>query len=198
MSESLQVENIKSRLRQCLNAKRYSHSIGTMEVCLALSKHYGYNEDKAEIAGLLHDCAKNLGSDILFNIAKENELEPDEVQVSQPGLLHGVIGAVIAKKDYGIYDDDILHAIKFHTTGCKNMSILDKIVYIADYIEPGRDFKGIGKLRSLVYEDMDAALLNMMNISISYIIKRGQMLHIDTIEARNSIIILGGKPDNVL
>ena len=103
-------------------------------------------------------------------------------------LMHGLAGSIIAKHIMGIEDEDVLNSISYHTTGRKNMTILEKIIYIADYIEPMRNFPGVDELRKIAYSNLDEALLLSFDNTIKYVITKGQLLHLDTIEARNYIL----------
>jgi predicted HD superfamily hydrolase involved in NAD metabolism len=114
-----------------------------------VAKKYGADKNKAYIAGLLHDVAKGLSADSLKAIASENGIKVDEHEVNNPKLLHGKVGAAIVSRELGINDEDILSAIKWHTTGHKNMTLLEKIIYLADIIEPGRNFPETDALRAL-------------------------------------------------
>ncbi|MGI6777564.1 MAG: bis(5'-nucleosyl)-tetraphosphatase (symmetrical) YqeK [Acetivibrionales bacterium] len=112
----------------------------------------------------------------------------DDVSLLHPVLLHGPVGSGLAQRDYGISNRKVLDAISFHTTGRINMTMLEKIIFIADYIEPGRDFEGIEKIRTTAFNDIDAAMLIALDNSIRYIIYKGKLIHTNTIEARNFII----------
>ena len=132
-----------------LNESRLKHSLSVSETAVALATKYGENIEKARIAGLVHDCAKNMKDDELIKVASEHEIQIDEIYIHNPSILHGLVGSIIAREVMEIQDEDILNAISYHTTGRKNMSILEKIIYIADYIEPLRKFNGVEELRIL-------------------------------------------------
>lgn len=183
-----QEDEIKRYIKEHLNEARYIHSIGVMETSENLAIHYGADPKKARVAGLTHDCAKNLHKNQLVEIAEENGEKLSEIYLNAPQLLHGLVGAYISKNLFGINDDDILNSIRYHTTGRKNMSLLEKIVYISDYIEPSRNFKGVNELRKLTYIDLDKVLLKSFDDTINYTVSRGSLLHIDTIEARNYLL----------
>ena len=142
------IEEIKTKIKQCLNAHRYEHTIGVMNTAQALANRYQVDERRAMIAGLLHDCAKRIA----------------------PGVEHAKIGAELAKTEYDITDPDILDAISCHTTGRPNMSMLDKILYIADYIEPGRkEAPRLEEMRQLAFEDLDECLYLILEDTLSYL-----------------------------
>ncbi len=181
-------DQIKKYIKEHLNESRFVHSIGVMETSEKLALHYNEDPYKARLAGLCHDCAKNLSREELIAIARESGEEISEIYLYAPQLLHGLVGAYISKDIFGIQDEDILNSIRYHTTGRKNMSILEKIIYISDYIEPSRNFKGISELRRLSYVDINKVLLKSFDDTITYTVSRGSLLHIDTIEARNFIL----------
>jgi len=127
------MDKICEYVKQNLSEKRYYHSVCVMKKCEELAKHFGENIEEAKKVGLIHDIAKELSDEEKLSYAKENDIEIDPVELKHPGLLHGKIGADIAKKKFG-FSEKMCQAIKYHTTGGKNMSILDKILYVADAI----------------------------------------------------------------
>lgn len=180
---------IKEYIKVHLTVDRYNHTLGVMKTSEELAIHYGVDPEKARIAGLCHDCAKNFSASDLIGKAKVSGEIISNVYYKSPQLLHGVVGAYIAKELFHVNDDDILNAIKYHTTGRENMSTLEKIVYIADCIEPTRNYKGVAELRELAYNDLDKALLKSFEDTIMYIIARGSIIHLDTIKARNYLLM---------
>lgn len=182
------VENLNDRLKEMLSEKRYLHSLGVQETAVKLARKYGADDKKASIAGLVHDCAKGFDDEKLIQVYMLSGMEMNKVYEKQPQLLHGPVGAYIAKREFLIDDDEILHAISFHTTGCENMSMLDKIIYVADYIEPGRDFPGVEAIRKAVYENIDRGLMMAFDSTISYVLDRHQLLDLNTVMARNYLL----------
>lgn len=178
-------------LKKDLKPNRYIHSVNTMKVAVALAEYYGVNRDAAAIAGLLHDCAKNLNDDETIEYCRANSIEPSIIEQKQVFLLHGTVGAIIAKEKYGIEDEVILKAVKYHTTGCSEMSMLDKIIFLADYIEPGRTHAEAENARKLAYVDINMALIYVFDSVIKYVIEQNGLIHPFTIEARNSILMFG-------
>lgn len=185
----LSYDKMKEKIKGYLTPCRYEHTLGVIEAAIKLASKYQVEENSAKIAALLHDCAKNKGEETLLRLAKENNIQLNEVEKMQPSLLHGPIGSVIAQKDFGIKNKDILNAIRYHTTGKKNMTTLEKIIYLSDYIERGRNFPGVEKLRIESKKDLDQALLLAFNQTIEYVLKKGSLLHVNTVKARNDIII---------
>lgn len=181
---------IHDKLKKNIGPERYNHSIGVMNTSMELAKHYESSTEKAALAGLLHDCGKLQGEKNLLKIASNFDIILDNVMKNNKELIHGPLGEVLAKKEYNVVDEEVLNAIRFHTTGRENMSLLEKIVYIADVIEPSRSFEGVEKIRDLAYIDINKSILYSINSTIKLIIHRGNLIHLDTIKARNQLIIL--------
>lgn len=180
---------IHSLLKDSLTKKRYQHTLNVVEVAERLALWYDCNVDKASLAALLHDCAKNFSDNELITFAKANNLKIDPVTLREPQLLHGPVGAVIAKNTFGVTDKDVLNAIRYHTTGRRNMTLLDKIIYLADYIELGRIYPGVDKLRELAFEDLDKATIQALTNTICYVAVLNSLIHKRTVNARNDLII---------
>ena len=178
------------KLKKNIGLKRYNHSIGVMNTSIELAKHYNCSVEKAALAGFLHDCGKLQGEKNLLKVASNFDIILDNVMKNNKELIHGVLGEVLAKKEYNVMDEEVLNAIRFHTTGREDMSLLEKIVYIADVIEPGRSFKGVEEIRELAYRDINKSSLYSMDNTIKFIVDRGSLMHLDTIKARNQLIIL--------
>jgi len=171
-----------------LGKERLKHSLNTSKIARKLAIKYNYDADKAEVAGLLHDCAKDLDYKILKEMVLEYNIEPDEIIQKIPKLLHPLIGAVVAKKEFNIQDPVILKAIKVHSTGAAQMSILDKIIYLSDKIEPLRNMNGVGEIRKMAEEDLNRAVLMTLDKGLLYLISKSLLIHPISIEARNNIL----------
>jgi predicted HD superfamily hydrolase involved in NAD metabolism len=180
---------IEDYLRTHLNVQRYEHSLRVRDTAVNMAEFYKVNIEKARLAGLVHDCAKDMSGSQLRELVANHGYSIDEVCKYSSAIMHGLGGAIIAKEVMGIEDADVLNAVTYHTTGRENMSVLEKIIYLADYIEPMRNFPMVEKLRELSYKSLDEALLLSFNNTINYIIARGQLLHYDTIDARNYLLI---------
>ncbi|MDD5017475.1 MAG: bis(5'-nucleosyl)-tetraphosphatase (symmetrical) YqeK [Eubacteriales bacterium] len=170
-------------LKKHIDHKRIKHSVNTAREAVMLAKRYGVDEQKAYIAGMTHDVAKGKCRFGLNKLAKEYNVIIDEFEISNPELTHGKLGAEIVSRQLGIRDKEILSAIRWHTTGRADMSMLEKIIYIADIIEPGRKFKGIGEIKKLAYEDIDAAMISALEQVMKFVQSRGFALHSKSIEA---------------
>ena len=153
-----------------------------------LAKRYGAPVEKAQLAGLLHDCGKSQSKNILLNRVLEFGIVMDEVERCETGLLHGPVSAKLAQEMFGVEDEDILAAIYYHTTGRAHMSLLEKIIYLADYLEPQRSFPGVDELRELAKEDLAAALVQAMDLTLIRVIERGLLIHPRTVAARNWLL----------
>lgn len=171
-----------------IGEKRFNHSIRVMETALGLAKIYDYNLEKTRTAALLHDCAKYTDKLYLLKLANDFDIILDDVMLHNYELIHGPLGAKIAEKEYGIIDVEILNAIRFHTTGRENMTLLDKIIYISDYIEPGRNFAGVDEVRALAFKSLDESILLAMDNTIKFLINKNNFIHLNTINARNYIL----------
>ncbi|WP_125152589.1 bis(5'-nucleosyl)-tetraphosphatase (symmetrical) YqeK [Clostridium rectalis] len=181
-------EQIEEYLKKNLEQKRFKHSISVRDTAIDMGKFYGENIEKLRIAGLVHDCAKNIKGYELINIARKHGYKIDDVCKKSPQLLHGLVGSIIAKEVMEINNKDILNAIAYHTTGRKNMTMIEKIIYLADYIEPLRKYDGVNELRKIAYKDIDKAMIESFNVTIKFVIERGQLIHLNTIEGRNYIL----------
>lgn len=181
-------DKIDEYLKTVLKEKRYIHSINVSNTAVALAMQYNCDTEKAKLAGLIHDCAKNMQAQELLLYLKDRNEDIDEVSLLNPDLLHGKVASIIGKEKMGIYDYDVLNAVTYHTVGRANMSTLEKIIYLGDYIEPSRNFQGIEEIRLLAKQDLDKALLMALNNSIVYITNSNRLLHNNTVEARNYLI----------
>ena len=161
--KTVDLHKIRKQLSKALDNKRYEHTQGVAYTSAALAMRYGEDVKKAELAGLLHDCAKCLDNEKKFQICKKHNIYISDAEERNPFLLHAKVGGHLAKSKYKIDDEDIIQAILSHTTGRPGMSLLEKIVYIADYIEPARDHaSNLDVIRALAFQDLDEALLKIM------------------------------------
>lgn len=171
-----EIDSINRKLHTMLTPKRFKHTQGVAVEAAKLARKYGADEKKAYVAGLLHDCAKCIPTDEKLAICKKYGVELDDILRKQPDLTHSFLGAKMAERDYGIKDKDILNSIAYHTTGRPDMSLLEKIVYIADYIEPNRAyFDGLDKIRKLAYKNIDKAMVAILKKTISY--NKNKVIH---------------------
>lgn len=168
---------MKEKVRQSQNDFRFQHTIGVMNTAVELAKRYQADVDKARIAGLLHDCAKGFSGQEKLMLCEKYGLSISEAERKNPGLLHAKLGAYLAKADYGIEDQEILDAIRWHTTGRPEMTLLDKIIYIADYIEPNRNqAPNLDEIRRLALFDLDECLYTILEASLAYLKTRSEAI----------------------
>lgn len=184
----MEEREILSKLRTMISEERLNHSIRVKDTAVNLAIKYNENIYKASIAALVHDCAKDLDKKQMLGFAKIFNIKINSVYEKQIDLLHAPVGAFLALKEFDICDKEILHAIEVHTTGCENMNMLDKIIYIADYIEPSRNFKGVEILRKITFTDIDKGVLFALNNTIKYILEKERLIDINTIKARNYLL----------
>ena len=180
---------IESDLKRKLTKKRYQHTLNVVEAARELPLKYGCNVENAAIAAMLHDCAKCFSNDELLDYAKKHNIEIDAVSLEDPQLLHGPVGAMVAGELYSVEDPEIRDAICYHTTGRKAMTKLDKIIYLADFIEKGRTYPGVEKARRKALTDLDAATIQALTNSICHVAQMGALIHKRSICARNDLII---------
>ena len=168
--DTICIKDLKNELKKEMDDSRFEHTLGVMYTCGALAMRYGYDLEKAMLAGLMHDCAKCMPNAKKLKAAEKNHLEITDLERKNPFMLHAKLGAFLAKKKYDIEDREILDAIRWHTTGRPDMTMLDKIVYIADYIEPKRDkAPNLHEIRQLAFLDLDKALLRILEDTLGYL-----------------------------
>jgi len=186
----ISVEDATNIIRFRLSKNRFKHSVEVARIARDMAEKYKVDVEKAYIAGLLHDYAKGISGEKLLVIAKENDLIEEQVEWQVPDLLHAPVGAYLLKEELGIEDEEILRAVRFHTLGRVEMSDLDKIIYLADIIEPGRDFPGIERLKCLAWRNLDEGMLFGLETTIDYCIRQKRLIHPRTVEARNCFLML--------
>jgi len=174
-----------------LTERRYIHTLGVMETAIELAGLYGEDAKKAEIAAIFHDYAKFRPKDEMKNIIKEQKM-PSILLEHNSELWHAPVGAYLVEKEVGIHDQDILSAIKYHTSGRPNMTLLEKIIYVADYIEPGRQFPGVEEVRDIAKHNLDQALVKAIQNTVIFLLKKNQTIYPDTIETYNFLVLKGG------
>ena len=173
-----------------LSGYRLEHTLGCERAAVMLAKRFGGDEEKCAFAAILHDITKRLSREEQLYLCENYGIIPCDVEKIEWKMLHGKTAAAIAEKEYHA-PADIGHAIAVHTTGCANMTLLDKIIYLADFIEETRDFKGVEPARALARQDIDQALLYCFDFSLTDLVERGKLIHKDTFEARNWLIWQG-------
>ena len=168
---------LQKQMREELAEDRYEHTLGVMYTAEALAMRYGVDMTKAAVAGLLHDCAKCIPNQQKLKICKKHDIEVTESERRNPSLLHAKLGAYMANKAYGVSDGEILNAIRWHTTGKPDMSMLDMIIYMADYIEPNRDkAPDLKEIRKLCFENIEEALYEVLKSTLDYLEDRPESI----------------------
>ena len=192
------LNRINSDLRNTLSEKRYKHSLGVMKKAEKLASIYGIDTNVAILTGLAHDIGKEFSDEEMLKYAKENNIEVDNVEEVNVGLLHAKIGADICKKKYN-FTLEMQNAIKYHTVGNENMDLLAKIIFVADKTEEGRNYKKdekneqLQKVRELSKIDINKALLYEIDSSLIYTIQKHKLVHTDSILTRNKLLKDGAK-----
>lgn len=176
---------IIKKLKATLDPERFEHSLRVEKIALALGKRYRVSQKNISLAALLHDCARRYDRKGLLKKAREMGLAVDAVKRSEPKLFHGEIGARLAGKEFGVKAPDIPNAIRRHTTGAPGMSKLEKIIYLADHIEEERNFRGVHKLRSLAFKDLDQAVFEAASSMLRFLLSKKLPIHPETLRTRN-------------
>lgn len=169
------LKNIQENLKKKLEEKRYTHTVGVMYTAAALAMRYHEDIESTMLAGLLHDCGKFAPAEKQIDLCKQYHLELTDAELRIPALVHARLGAYLAREKYGVHDQRILDAILYHTTGKPNMNTLEKIIYLADYIEPGRKvIPGLEEVRTLAFTNIDEAVCLCSQLTLSYLERAGR------------------------
>lgn len=164
------LRKLRKEIERIQDAKRFEHTLGVEFTSAALAMRYGASVKDAQTAGLLHDCAKCLTDKERVFICKKNNLPMTELEKANPFLLHAKVGAFLAREQYGVTDQDILNAILNHTTGRPGMSLLEKIVFVADYMEPGRNHApNLDEIREMAFVDLERTMLKILGDTLKYL-----------------------------
>lgn len=165
-----QITKIRRKLIAELDKERYEHTLGVMYTAASMAMCHGADVEQALLAGLLHDCAKCIPGENKIKMCEKYHLNVSEVERENPSLLHAKLGAFLAAKKYHIEDKEIINAIASHTTGHPHMTLLEKIIYIADYIEPGRpELANMEEVRHLAFRNIDECLYRILEDSLEYL-----------------------------
>lgn len=171
-----------------LSKKRYEHSVRVAETAVKLAAAHGEDQHKAELAGLFHDYCKEMPKEDIVKITVENNLLTTDYDLLMPQILHGPAASVVLKEEGLVQDEQVLQAIRFHTTGHPYMDTLAKIIFIADYIEPGRTTPNIDDLMGIALENIDACVVEIIDRTSKYLMSEHRLIHEDMIKLRNEII----------
>lgn len=182
-------EKIITLIRSKLSADRFNHSLNVADSAKELALRYGSDADKAYTAGLLHDVMKNASEEEQLGVLSEAGIELMPVERENKKLWHAIAGAAYVKFVMGIDDRDIIRAVRYHTTGRSGMSLLERIVYLADYISADRNYNGVEDMRRLCKSDSDEAILYALTFGIPDLVSKGRVIHPDSIDLYNEVII---------
>lgn len=171
------LKSLQKQVKEVLTEDRFEHTLGVMYTAESLAMRYGTDMTQAAVAGLLHDCAKCIPNVQKIKMCRKNGIEITEMEEANPSLLHAKLGAYLAKSVYGVTDPEILSAISCHTTGKPDMSMLDMIIYMADYIEPNRDkAPNLKEIRKKSFENIEEALYQVLESTLKYLSDRPEMI----------------------
>ena len=175
-------DKMEYKLKKALDHQWFEHTLGVEKTAREMARVFGVDEEQAALAGLLHDCAKCMPLERMLKAAKHEEIDP--VMKESKALMHAVAGRCVARDVYNVEDETVLDAIRWHTTGRADMTPLDKIIYLADMIEPNRKpYPGLEALRALCMEDLDRAMHTALTMSLNHVREQGKTLHPDTMAA---------------
>ncbi|MEY8352111.1 bis(5'-nucleosyl)-tetraphosphatase (symmetrical) YqeK [Lachnospiraceae bacterium 54-53] len=169
--------DIRSQLKGKLSPSRYEHTLSVSFICTALAMRYDCDLDKAELAGLLHDCAKHYGDEDIIKKCRKQDIPLTDDELKAPVVLHAKYGAWLAEHKYHLKDEEVINAIRWHTTGRPEMTLLEKIVFTADYIEPRRDKAAdLPLIRSLAFADLDECVYRILKGTLDYLERKGSFV----------------------
>lgn len=175
--------------KQKLSFKRFQHTLEVAETAKLLALKYGADEEKAFIAGLLHDIMKDASKEEQLNIIEKSDIILTYSEKANSKLWHAIAGAAYLREELGINDGDIFNAVFYHTTGRAGMSLLEKVIYIADYISADRTYNGVEEMRRLTQESLEDAMLYSLEFSIKNLVDAGQVIHTGSVDCYNELII---------
>lgn len=185
-------EELLARIRAQMHEKRFNHTLGVAQSARNLAVRYGADPDKAELAGLLHDYCKCWPVEKMFEILVRHDM-PTELLEGEKELWYAFAGAIVIQTDLGVTDTDILQAVRYHTTGRAGMSLLEKVVCVADYIEPNRIFPGVDEIRALAEKNLDQALALALGGTIQFLIEKQKTVYPLTLIAYNDLVSRKGR-----
>ncbi len=186
-------EKFKTLIKGKLKESRYIHSLNVADSAKILAAKYGCDEEKAYTSGLLHDVMKNADDEEQLEVISKAGWELTDCEKANKKLWHAVAGAAYMKTELGIEDEDMIEAVRYHTTARKNMSVLEKVIYVADFISADRDYPEVDDVRKAANESLEKAMMLGLEFCIQEIAKRRQILHPDSVDAYNEIILKNGK-----
>ncbi|MCR4926098.1 MAG: bis(5'-nucleosyl)-tetraphosphatase (symmetrical) YqeK [Clostridiales bacterium] len=184
-------------LKQRLGEKRFNHSLNVAEEAVRLAKKYSVDVEKAYKAGLLHDIMKEEKPEIQFEAIVKSGMPFTEVEKSNQKLWHAMAGAAYIKNELGIEDEEIINAVRYHTTAKAGMTMLEKVIYIADFTSKERDYDGVEKMRELADVSLEQAMLEGLSFTLQKLVEKNKLLNLDSINAYNEVAAVCGKGNNI-
>ncbi len=181
-------QSLERILEKKLDRRIYLHSLGVAQSAMELARRYGESREKAYRAGLVHDFGKRYGPEELRLKARRLGLKLDAITLQEPQLLHAPVGAFLVRNELKIEDMQIVRAVAYHTTGSPRLDLLGRLIYLADFIEKGRSYPGVDRLRELAFSDLQRALLTAVENTIRRVLSRGSLLHPLSVAFRNDLL----------
>ena len=179
-----EIQLLRRIMSEKLDPRRYEHSLGVSFTAAALAMAHGADISQAEMAGMVHDCAKRFPPSVLVEKCRRHGIVLSEDQLRSPAVIHAIYGAYLTEKKYGITDRDVINAVRYHTTGRPGMSKLEKIVYVADYIEPQRSLAQIlPEMRRLAFSDLDECMYRILKDTVAFLKGKKSYIARDTFDA---------------
>lgn len=184
----MNAEKYRSLIKNRMGERRYIHSLNVAKAAVALAEHYGADVNKAEISGILHDCCKEIPKDEMLQIIKRGGIILDATEKNSSKLWHAIAGSVYVRDELNIKDEDIINAIKYHTTGRVGMSLLEKIIFIADFIGEEREYDGVEIMREKAFTCLEDAMLFGLQFTITDLARRKLQIHSNAFFCYNDTI----------
>ena len=183
------IEKYKNIIKKMMSEKRYLHSVSVSNVAAKLAKRYNYNEGKAAIAGILHDITKEMPDEFHLELFKRHNVKLDEIEKISKKLWHSISGSLYIKENLNINDEEILNAVKYHTTGRKGMTLIDKIIFLSDFLAEDRQYENSKEMEELAFENLDAAVIYGLKLQMEGFFIKNLLLSKNMFEAYNDMII---------
>lgn len=185
----MSIAEYKKIIKSMMSENRYNHCVNVSKEAVKLAKRYGGDEEKAAVAGILHDITKEMPKEEQLQIMHDSGIILDDIQKNAPKLWHGISGSVYIKKHFGIEDEDILNAICYHTTGRAGMSLLEKIIFVSDFTSEERTYKGVATMRKKSRKSLEDAMLYGFKFTFSDLSSRELAIHPDELACYNEIVL---------
>lgn len=183
----MEIEQIKSLLKGRLTEYRYNHSLNVADEAVRLAEKYGADKEKAYLAGLVHDAMKDVAKDDALKYISDNGIVMTDLEMNAPKLWHAILGAHYIRQTIGIDDSDIINAVRYHTTARSGMSLLEKVIYLADYTSAERDYDGVDQMRKAVDTDLKTAMYIALDFTVNDLKSKNVPVHPDTLAAFDEI-----------